>query len=316
MATATSGTSGLGLLFSNLEKFTGNADLVSWIKQFYRCCVVANKTDNAVKGQLLMLCVTGQAKAILENFEEDQNGAQGYDALKGELEKHYNTTAIKEEKMRAFEVRTQKVDESEEEFMYELHNLYKRANPAQSVAVQLTAVKRKFLQGIDPEIRRNIFVFCNDPYGAAITKDNLVEYSQKAKVYLTQSDPSYGSSSSDVKVKSEYENMISTMEKLNTRMETLEGSMAENVEQINAIADGPRGGYRGGFRGGYNRGNRGFRGRGRGGRYNNNNWSRGRGNRGGRGRGNNDGSGNNSNIPMCYKCGEPNHHSRFCLSGN
>ena len=103
MATATSGTSGLGLLFSNLEKFTGNADLVSWIKQFDRCCVVANKTDNAVKGQLLMLCVAGQAKAILENFEEDQNGAQGYNALKGELEKHYNTTAIKEGKMREFE---------------------------------------------------------------------------------------------------------------------------------------------------------------------------------------------------------------------
>ena len=261
--------------------------------------------------------MTGQAKAILENFEDD--GTQGYNALKGELEKH-NTTAIKEGKMREFEARTQKVDESEEEFMFELYNLYKRANPAQSVAVQLTAVKRKFLQGIDPEIRRNIFVFCNDPYGAAITRDNLVEFSQKAKVYLTQSDPSYGSTS-DVKVKSEYENMVSTMEKLTTRMETLEGSMAENVVQVNAVIDGPRGGYRGGFRGGYNRGNRGFRGRGRGGRYNNNSWSRGRGNRGGRGRANNNdgsGSGNNpNNMPMCYKCGEPNHHSRFCLwSGN
>ena len=115
MATATTGSGGLGLLFSNIEKFTGTADLVSWIKQFDRCCVVANKTDDAVKGQLLMLCVAGQAKAILENFEEDQNGAQGYNALKGELEKHYNTTAIKEGKMREFEVRTQKVDESEEE---------------------------------------------------------------------------------------------------------------------------------------------------------------------------------------------------------
>ena len=266
-----------------------------------------------------MLCVIGQAKAILENFEEDHNGAQGYNALKEELEKHYNTTAIKEGKMREFELRTQKVDESEEEFMFELYNLYKRANPSQAAAVQLTAVKRKFLQGIDPEIRRNIFVFCNDPYGAAITRENLVEFSQKAKVYLTTTDPSYGSTASGVKVKSEYENMIATMEKLTTRLDTLEGAMTETAEQVNAVSDGPRDGYRGGFRGGY-RGNRGFRGRGRGGRYNNN-WSRGRGNRGnrgGRGRGRDDGPSNSSNsVPLCYKCGEPNHHSRFCLwSGN
>ena len=42
------GSGGLGLLFSNLEKFNGTADLVSWTKQFDRCCVVANKTDDAV----------------------------------------------------------------------------------------------------------------------------------------------------------------------------------------------------------------------------------------------------------------------------
>ena len=64
MATST-GSGGLGLLFANLEKFTGsNLDLVAWLRQFDRCCVVANKTEDAIKGQLLMLCVTGQAKAI------------------------------------------------------------------------------------------------------------------------------------------------------------------------------------------------------------------------------------------------------------
>ena len=83
---------GLGLLFANLEKFNGsNADLIPWLRQFDRCCVVANKTDENVKGQLLLICCTGQAKAILENFEEEQGTAQNYTALKGVLENHYNT---------------------------------------------------------------------------------------------------------------------------------------------------------------------------------------------------------------------------------
>ena len=313
MANAGGGSGGLGLLFSNLEKFSGNSDLVAWLRQFERCCVVANKTEEPIKGQLLMLCVTGQAKAILENYEEEQGAVQSFTPLKNELDKNYNTTATKEAKMKEFECRSQNVDETEEEFMFALYNLYKQANPDQAAAVQLTAVKRKFLQGIDPEIRRNIFVFCNDPYGAVITRDNLVEYSQKAKVYLSASPTStyaHGSTASEnTVVKSEYENVVSTLEKLNTRMESLENSISGNTEPINAVSDG--------FRGGYRRGNRGFRGRNRGGRYNNN-WSRSRGNRGGRGRGisDNASNSNNSNSPICFKCGLPNHHSRFCLSEN
>ena len=45
---AATGSGGLGLLFANLEKFTGNnLDLVAWLRQFDRCCVVANRTDDA-----------------------------------------------------------------------------------------------------------------------------------------------------------------------------------------------------------------------------------------------------------------------------
>ena len=85
---AAAGSGGLGLLFANLEKFTGNnLDLVAWLRQFDRCCVVANRTEDAVKGQLLMLCVAGQAKAILENFEEEKGAVQPFSQLKGVLEK-------------------------------------------------------------------------------------------------------------------------------------------------------------------------------------------------------------------------------------
>ena len=48
MANAGGGSGGLGLLFSNLEKFSGNSDLVAWLRQFERCCVVANKTEEPI----------------------------------------------------------------------------------------------------------------------------------------------------------------------------------------------------------------------------------------------------------------------------
>ena len=89
-------SAGYGLLFSNLQKFNRtNGDLSSWLRQFNRssqqgrcCCVVANKVDELVKGQLLMIFVAGQAKAILKEFEEQAGRAQTYDELSKLLKKH------------------------------------------------------------------------------------------------------------------------------------------------------------------------------------------------------------------------------------
>ena len=50
----------MAVLFTNLGKFSNKEnglDLTGWFRQFDRCCVVANKTDDLVKGQLLMLFV-------------------------------------------------------------------------------------------------------------------------------------------------------------------------------------------------------------------------------------------------------------------
>ena len=49
----------LNIVLSKFEKFTGNGslDLRTWLSNFERCCVNAEKKEDLVKGQMLMLCV-------------------------------------------------------------------------------------------------------------------------------------------------------------------------------------------------------------------------------------------------------------------
>ena len=71
------------VLFTRLERFSdaSSTDLLTWLKNFDRCFVTANKTDDLVKGQLVMMFVEGQAKAILEEFEEEKGTLQKYSTL-------------------------------------------------------------------------------------------------------------------------------------------------------------------------------------------------------------------------------------------
>ena len=75
--------SALNIVFSKLEKFTGNGtvNLNQWLKSFERCCVIADKKDDLVQGQILMLCVDGRAKACLDQFEDAKKEPQKYSAL-------------------------------------------------------------------------------------------------------------------------------------------------------------------------------------------------------------------------------------------
>ena len=86
--------------------------------------------------------------------------------------------------MAMFESRIQKANESEEEYMLELLKLYKTANPDHADAVILLAVKRKFLSGISPILKKNIFVFCNDPLDANVTREHLLSHCRKARNML------------------------------------------------------------------------------------------------------------------------------------
>ena len=154
------------LFFNKLDKYTGDDDveLSSWIKNFERCCIISNRHNEVVQGQLLMLCVDGRAKAILEDYEETVKAEDAAIQIKAKdyirkLQEIFQSDATKEVNMSLFDSRIQKLDEAEEEYMYELVKLYKFANPGVPNATMEIAVKRKFLNGISPALRQNIFNF-------------------------------------------------------------------------------------------------------------------------------------------------------------
>ena len=70
-----------------------------------------------------MLCVSGRAKACLDQFEDSQQEPQKFSALKEQLKAIFDSPSDREAKMADFEQRIQNIDESEEEFMTSLTNV-------------------------------------------------------------------------------------------------------------------------------------------------------------------------------------------------
>ena len=134
-----------------------------------------------------MLFVDGQAKAVLEELEEVKEAPQKFSDSVTKLKEVFHTVAAREAKMADFEVRKQCIAESEDEFMLVLVKLFRSANPAADSPTLDVAVKRKFLQGISPSLRRGIFVFCNDPYAAAVSREQLLQHCRKARMHLVPS---------------------------------------------------------------------------------------------------------------------------------
>ena len=132
-----------------------------------------------------MLCVDGRAKAILDQFEEEKDSPQKYSELKQQLTAVFDSEADREARMTAFERCVQKIDESEEEFMTHLLQLFRAANPKAKAEVVNHAVKRKFLQGISEALRRNIFIFCKNPYDDKVSHQDLLKASRDASVHLS-----------------------------------------------------------------------------------------------------------------------------------
>ena len=158
--------SSFNIILSKLEKFTGDGhiELHQWLRNFDRCCVIADKSDDLVVGQILTLCVDGRAKAVLDQFEEEQGDPQKYSSLEKQLNAVFDSDSDREAHMTAFERCVQRIGESEEDFMTHLLQLYKAADPQAKTNVINHAIKRKFLQGISDTLRRNIFIFCSNPY--------------------------------------------------------------------------------------------------------------------------------------------------------
>ena len=116
---------------------------------------------------------------------ESQGGAsQTYATLSGKLKEHFENALTRENAMKTFERAEQKIDESEEEFMMTLLSLYKLANPNHTPEITLAAIKRKFMNGISDDLRRNIFVFCNDPYNANVTREQLLGFANNARMHM------------------------------------------------------------------------------------------------------------------------------------
>ena len=338
-------------IFSALEKFAdGNgAELNSFLTKFDRCCLIGNKADadgQPIKGQLLMLFVEGRARATLEEFEATHGGRQQtYVDLAAKLREHFDNAETRETSMSLFEARIQKVNESEEEFMLQLLKLYSTANPDHAEAVKLLAVKRKFMAGIPTELKRNIFVFCADPFDNGVTREHLLTHCRKARnLMLTQNavqnDSGYASDrvlvhSSDNGARhgapaSGGDSVLAAINKLSLQVQDHVNNTERRFEDVGealaAVGYGQRNNFRG--RGGYrNSGNRGafgnsgnrfqFNNNGRGG-FNGNSSRGNSGRRGGRGGNNNNGRGNNVQK-ICHNCDEPNHIARFCTapkSGN
>ena len=80
-------------IFNKIEKFNGEEDLECWFRKFNRCCNLAQKDDDVVKGQLLMMCLSGQALAIAEQLEVDRAGDITYAQIKRRLESVFDTVA-------------------------------------------------------------------------------------------------------------------------------------------------------------------------------------------------------------------------------
>ena len=100
----TNSSYGYSNVFNHIEKYhgKGDTDLNSWLRSFERTCTIAQETDDLVKGQLLVLCLGGQALAVAEQLEEEKNAQQKYSELKARLETVFNTTANKGSKMVEF----------------------------------------------------------------------------------------------------------------------------------------------------------------------------------------------------------------------
>ena len=215
--------------------------------------------------------------------------------------------------------------------MLDLVKLYSLANPNHAADIKLAAIKRKFLNGISPDLRRNIFVFCNNPFEGTVTRENLLSYCNNARMHLTvktEGDSVSANASETVMLANcsagnvNEEGVIAAINNLTLQVknhvESTERRFDEVGEVISVLNSNYRGNtryngsYRGGksFRGSYRGGSSSYRGanysnrggsQGQFGRFNSN---RNRGSRGASNRG----------QFICFKCGKPNHRAVDCLS--
>ena len=294
-------------VFSKLEKFDGTGDLKSWLQKFNRCCLIAGKTENEIKGKLVMLSLSGQALAVAEQLEYERDGEQTFPQVRLRLESVFDTSAGREQKMMEFETRIQNVDESVDEFMLSLVQLYRSANPNTPDNEFQKAIKRKFLQCVSPELRRAIFVYNSDPHSNIVNYQRLLEYARSAKLNLVTEQPP--AAVNVINSASEGASAISAQSNSNEQLLQAINNLSDKISEhltisqdqmVNAISANHTQSNRSSGRG---RGQRSGRGRG----YYSGTRSRGSSQRG---------RYNDGNPVRCHKCNGPNHIAPHCMQKN
>ena len=86
-------------VFSTLGKLNGSSDFAAWLTRFNRCCLLTNKNEDATKGQIIMLCLSGQALAVAEQLVLERDGAQTFAQVQARLETVFDTVARREQKV-------------------------------------------------------------------------------------------------------------------------------------------------------------------------------------------------------------------------
>ena len=201
-----------------------------------------------------MLCVDGRAKATMDQFEEERKSAQKYSELKKQLSVVLDSATDREAKMAEFERRIQKLDESEDELMTNLLQLFRAANPEAKTEEINRAVKRKFLQGISDELRRNIFIFCYHPFDFKVSHQDFAESlsrcccaschnqifpclrSSRPPAVLAATNPPPTSSSSD---DATLQAILSLSSKFEEQTRLTQQQLNEQQEQINMLRHPP-----------------------------------------------------------------------------
>ena len=188
--------------------------------------------------------------------------------------------------------------------MLSLVQLYRAANPYVTEQEFQRAVKRKFLQGISPELRRAIYVFCNDPHALIVSYQRLLEYTRTAKLNIIDSSNHVEEASSTVcsvnvdNTQGQSSSMSSASNELLQAISNLTVGLNEHVKLF-AENQPTRQRNRDSYRPQYNSRDRsGFFGRGRGrGRATPRHFSS---------------NPSQAHPKRCYNCNGENHIARFC----
>ena len=323
-------------IFGKLEKYNGSEDLATWLQKFNRCCAIADKMEDNVRGKLIMLCLTGQPLTVAEQLEHER---QTYDQVRIRLESVFDSSAKREQRMEAFEKRILLAGESVDQFMLALVQLYRSANPNAVDREFQMAVKRKFLQGLPPKLRQSVYVFVNDPYSQTVNYQRLLEYTRNAEIAFvdeTNNDMSVNAvaqhpmfiptptamSSMPMPMPAPMSSMPMTMPGTMSSMPmSIAGAGPSNTDVMNAISSLSQTLHDhvnvcgiNAFGGARSRNPSQSRNRGR------NNNSNNRNNNNNNGRNNNNRNNNNNNDNrnpvICHKCGFPNHIAPDCKKKN